>query len=175
MSDARWIEVEDDLDSACRHFENATKIYEEGGFDSPGLPGYKTRMALLHAMQSAHTSLEAALRRILAILGEEPPAGEQAPADLVKRVAKIITVPGHERPAILPPDVARDVDQTRRFRHRATHDYDNFDPGLAVPSLEAAGRLVKSLKPTIATFKQIIDPPSDRNAREPIRTAARGR
>lgn len=159
MSDARWIEVDDELESACHHFENATKIYDEGGFETPGLMGYKSRMALLHAMQSAHTSLEAALKRILSILGEEPPAGDQAHADLIKRVAKVVTVPGHERPAILPADVARDVDESRRFRHRAAHDYDNFDPVLAVPSVEAARRLVESLKPAIASFREMVDPP----------------
>jgi len=94
----------------------------------------------------------------LTILGEEPPAGDQAHADLVKRVAKVVTVSGYERPAILPADVACDVDESRRFRHRATHDYDNFDPALAAPSVEATRRLAKSLKPSIATFRELVDP-----------------
>lgn len=159
MSDARWIEVDDELESACRHFDNAAKIYDEGGFDSPALAGYKMRMALLHAMQSAHTSLEAALKRILGILGEELPSGDQAHADLIRRVAKIVTAPGHERPAILPADVARDVDESRRFRHRAIHDYDNFEPERALPSIEAARRLALSLRPAIASFREVVDPP----------------
>lgn len=159
MTDARWIEVEDDLDSACRHFGNAAWLADDGGFDEDGIAGYRARMALLHAMQSAHTSLEAALRRILDILSEEPPAGGNSHADLVKRVSRAIPTPGHSRPAILPPDVARDVDESRRFRHRATHDYDNFDPTLAGPSIEAARRLAASLKPCIAAFKDRIDPP----------------
>lgn len=167
MSDARWIEVDDDLDSACRHFDGASRLYDEGGFDTDGLTGYKARMALLHSMQSAHTSLEAALKRILEILGEELPAGDQSHADLVRRVARIITTPGHARPAILPEEVARDVDESRRFRHRATHDYDKFDPALAAPSLEAARRLAVALKPRIAEFREVVDPPSDTTARQP--------
>ena len=160
MTDARWIEVDDDVDSACRHFGNAAKLYDQGGFDAADLQGYKARMALLHAMQSGHASLEAALKRILEILGEEPPAGDQSHADLVRRAARVISTPGLSRPAILSGDVARDADETRRFRHRATHDYDNFEPTLAAPSIEAARRLASSLKPRIVAFRDAIDPPA---------------
>jgi ribonuclease HepT-like protein len=158
MTDARWIEVDDDLDSACRHFGNAARLYDEGGFDAGDLAGYRARMALLHAMQSGHASLEGALKRILEILGEEAPAGEQSHADLVKRVSRAVETPGHVRPAVLTPDIALDVDESRRFRHRATHDYDNFDPTLAVPSVEAARRLAVTLKPCIAAFRNQVDP-----------------
>lgn len=160
MTDARWIEVDDDIDAACRHFGNAAKLFEEGGFDAEGLSGYKARMALLHAMQAGHTSLEAALRRILDVLGEEPPTGDQSHADLVRRVARAVSTPGLSRPAILPEQVARDADEARRFRHRATHDYDNFDPARAMPSIEAARRLSAALKPAISAFRDRIDPPS---------------
>lgn len=159
MTDARWIEVEADLDSACLHFRNAACLADEGGFDVEGLSGYRAQMALLHAMQSAHTSLEVALKRILEILLEEAPAGGQSHIDLIRRVSKPVTASGHARPAILTQDIARDVDESRRFRHRATHDYDNFDPARATPSLEAARRLATSLKPCIAAFRDLIDPP----------------
>lgn len=158
MTDARWIEVEDDVDSACKHFLNAAKLYDEGGFDVAGLPGYKARMALLHSMQSGHTSLEAALKRILDILGEEPPTGDQSHTDLIRRAARVVTTPSHARPAIFSDDVALDVDESRRFRHRATHNYDNFDPASASPSVEAARRLSASLKLSIAAFRALIDP-----------------
>lgn len=88
MSDARWIEVEDDIESACRHFGNPAMLYDQGGFDVADLSGYKSRMALLHAMQAGHTSLEAALKRVLEILGEESPAGDYSHADLIKRAAR---------------------------------------------------------------------------------------
>ena len=161
MSDARWIEVEDDLDSACRHFGNATKLYDEGGFDAVGIAGYRATMALLHSMQAAHTSLEGALKRILEILGEEMSAGERSHADLVKRVSREVKTPGRLRPPILSSRVARDVDETRRFRHRASHDYDNFDPVLAIASIEAARRLATGLKPCIIAFRDTIDPPAE--------------
>ncbi|WP_376767954.1 ribonuclease toxin HepT-like protein [Jiella pacifica] len=62
------------------------------------------------------------------------------------------------RPAILPADVARDVDESRRFRHRATHDYDNFEPALAGPSIEAARRLATTLMDAVEDFRNIVDP-----------------
>ena len=160
MTDARWIEVEDDLESACGHFANAARLYDDGGFDAGDLAGYRARMALLHAMQSGHTSLEGALKRILDIPGEKTPTGDQAHADLVRRVSRAVDTPGHVRPAVLTPEVARDVDESRRFRHRATHDYDNFDPTRAVPSVEAARRLAESLRPCIAVFREKVDPPT---------------
>ncbi|WNJ89615.1 hypothetical protein [Bosea sp. 685] len=160
MTDARWVEVEDDLASACKHFRNAARLYDEGGFEAEGLNGYKSEMALQHAMQSGHTSLEGALKRILEILGEELPSGANSHADLIKRVTRSLEVEGHERPAILSGSVARDVDESRRFRHRATHDYDNFEADRAVPAIEAARRLAESLGPAIEAFKAVIDPPS---------------
>ena len=159
MTDARWTEVEDDLDSACRHFGNAARLFEEGGFDRDDLAGYKQDMALQHAMQSAHTSLEGALVRILEILDEERPTGERWHADLVRRTARPLTTPGRSRPAILSSEVAHDVDESRRFRHRATHNYDDFDPSQAVPSIAAARRLATSLKPCIAAFREKVDSP----------------
>ncbi|GJE56009.1 MULTISPECIES: ribonuclease toxin HepT-like protein [Methylobacterium] len=159
MTDARWTEVDDDLGAACRHFGRAADLFDEGGFDLDGLAGYKQDMALQHAMQSAHTSLENALVRILEILNEERPTGERWHADLVRRASRPLMTPGRSRPPILTPDVAGDVEETRRFRHRATHNYDDFDPTRAVPSIDAARRLATSLKPSIAAFRTTIDPP----------------
>lgn len=160
MTDARWIEVEDDLASARLHFANAARLFDEGGFDAADLSGYRNRMALMHAMQAGHTSLEGALRRVLAILGEEAPRGEQSHADLVRRASRALDLPDLARPAILTPEVARDVDESRRFRHRATHDYDNFEPELATRSIEAARRLAGSLGPCVAAFRAQVDPPT---------------
>jgi hypothetical protein len=160
VSDARWIEIDDDIEAACRHFGNAGRLFDEGGFDAQDLAGYRARMALLHAMQAGHTSLEAGLKRILALLGEEVPTGEQSHADLIRRVSRPVARPGLARPAVLPTSIAADVDEPRRFRHRATHDYDNFDPALARPAIEAARRLALGLKPSIAAFRDRIDPPA---------------
>jgi hypothetical protein len=158
VTDARWTEVDDDIASACRHFANAARLFDDGGFEADGLMGYRNRMALMHAMQAGHTSLEGALKRTLEILNEEAPRGEQSHADLVRRVSRPMNRPGHARPAILTPEVARDVDESRRFRHRASHDYDNFEPERAIPSIEAARRLAKALGPCITSFRDRIDP-----------------
>lgn len=90
MSDARWIEVDADMEAAIRHFEQAVALWRAGGFDAAGLDGYRSEMALMHALQSAHTSLEGGLVRILEILGEERPVGQNWHADLIKRVAKAV-------------------------------------------------------------------------------------
>jgi hypothetical protein len=46
-------------------------------------------MALMHALQSAHTSLESGLLRVLEMLGEERPVGEDWHAALIRRIAAI--------------------------------------------------------------------------------------
>ena len=65
MSDGRWFETDADIETAVRHFRQSVALYREGGFDAPGLAGYRAIMALMHALQAAHTSLESALVRIL--------------------------------------------------------------------------------------------------------------
>jgi hypothetical protein len=159
MTDARWIEVAAAVDEAVRHFTNATLLYDEGGFDGGGIAGYRAEMALMHAMQSAHTALEGALIRILAILGEEAPSGSSSHEDLIVRVSKAVSLPGLERPAILDEQIAADLHETRRFGHKAVHGYDSFDASKAVPSIEAARRLAVKLKTAIDAFKEEIDPP----------------
>ena len=52
----------------------------------------------MHSLQSAYTSPEAGLLRILEMLGEERPVGENWHADLVRRVAAELP---NKRPAIL--------------------------------------------------------------------------
>lgn len=112
-----------------------------GGFDQAGLRGYQAEMALMHALQSAHTSLENGFSRILELLGEERPIGRIWYADLIRRIAK--DLPG-SRPAILSPILAEAADETRRFRHRATHDYDAFESVDLKPTIRAADILVKN-------------------------------
>ena len=63
-----WEEVEGDVAAAVHHYQMATALHEKGGFDDPGLSGYLANMALMHAMQSAHISLESALLKILSII-----------------------------------------------------------------------------------------------------------
>jgi hypothetical protein len=174
MTDARWVEVEDDIRAACRHIRMAARLYDAGGFGDPevededlpeeDLDAYRARMALQHAMQSAHTSLEGGLKRILEILGEEVPSGQHSHADLVKRVSRPLALPGLERDAILAPEIVRDVNESRRFRHRAMHDYDNFEPDRATLSIDAARRLHAALLPCIEAFRNSVDPPEEESS-----------
>lgn len=160
MTDTRWLDVEDDLAAATRHFRNTARLYDAGGFDEPDLDGYRVRMGLQHAMQAGYTPLEGALHRILDILGEEAPTGPNSHADLVRRVSRPVRLPDRSRPAILTSEAAADADEARRFRHRAAHDYDSFQPDRAAPSIAAARRLADSLEHSIRAFRDQIDPPS---------------
>lgn len=155
MSDARWIEVNADMASAAKHFARAVEIFAAGDLEGEDLASYKNRMALLQAMQSGYTSMEAGLERILAILGEEKPVDSGAyHADLVRRVSRPIP---DVRPAILPPDLARAIDETRRFRHVARKSYDDFSPTRADPAVAAAGVVRDALEPAIAAFRAAMD------------------
>jgi hypothetical protein len=158
MSDARWFEVQADVDAAIRHFRQSVELYRKGGFDAPGLDGYQAEMALMHALQSAHTSLEGGLLRILEMLGEERPAGENWHADLIARVAAAL--PGR-RPAIINARIAEAATETRRFRHRATHNYDSFRVQDVSRTIEAAATLASGLQTDILAFRRVIDPPED--------------
>jgi hypothetical protein len=154
MSDARWFEVDEDVAAAVKHFGMSVDLFAAGGFEGDDLGAYRARMALMHAMQSGHTSLESALVRILDLLGEEAPSGREWHADLIKRVS--CEIPG--RPAILPPDLTRAVGETRRFRHIAMRSYGSFDMELSWPSVLAAGVVARNIGPAIASFKAVIDP-----------------
>ncbi len=155
MSDARWFEVDADIAAAIRHFKKSVELYDKGGFDDPGINGYQAEMALMHALQSAHTSLEAGLVRILEILGEEKPVGEGWHSDLIRRVGA--TLPGR-RPPILGAAIAKAANETRKFRHRATHNYDSFEVQETSATIDAAKALTLGLAAEIAAFKAAIDP-----------------
>ncbi len=155
MRDARWIEIEIDLENAIGHFKKSITLFELGGFSEGGIQGYQAEMALMHAVQSGHTSLESSLLRILEMLDEERPAGRNWHADIIRRAATAL--PGR-RPKILSNDLAKAVDETRRFRHRATHNYDSFEIADFTPTIKALHELVQKLRVEIALFKNSIDP-----------------
>lgn len=111
-------------------------------------------MAFLHAMLSGHTSLEAALVRILELLEEEAPRGRHSHADLIARVCRSIG----ERPAILTGETAAAADETRRFRSISAHAYDKFDRTRAGPAVQAATTLARTLSAQIKAFRDKIDP-----------------
>ncbi|MCG6114952.1 MAG: hypothetical protein MEQ84_07095 [Mesorhizobium sp.] len=109
-------------------------------------------------------SAEAGLLRLMRLLDEEIPQGDDWHYKLIERLRNAV-VGAHERPAVLPDAVATDLHETRAFRHRAIHSYGEFDVSRAGPSLAAARRLVESLPAAVEAFKQIIDPPNDHTHR----------
>jgi hypothetical protein len=154
MSDGRWFEIEGDVTAAMEHFARSLELLAEGGFEDAGLAGYRSRMALMHAMQAGHTSLESALVRALRLLQEEPPTGNDWHADLIRRVSSAVA----GRPALLIPELAKAATATRRFRHVAMRSYGPFDLELSRPAVLAAGVIVRDLQGAIAAFKAAIDP-----------------
>ena len=156
MSDARWIEVFDDMKWAVEHFSRAVQIYQAGGFHGDDLDAYKARMALLQAMQSGHTSLEGGFERILEILGEEKPVSSNYHADLVRRVSRHL--PG-DRPAVVSGNLADAIDETRRFRHVARKNYNNFRVEEAYRAIDAAAVVRDQLIGAIQNFQQAVDLP----------------
>ncbi len=158
MSDARWTDVFEDARQAAEHFARSVQLYEAGGFSGDDLDAYRARMAFMHAVQSGHTSLEAALLRILEILGEETPTGEQWHRDLITRAAR--AMPGeYGRPPILKGELGRHADETRRFRNLATRSYGTFDPAKARSTVIAARALSTGLLPALLSIQEAADPP----------------
>ncbi len=157
MSDARWLDVADDVAEAALHFRNAVALHGSGRYGAGDLDSYRDGMALMHALQAGHTSAEQALTRILRILAEDLPTGEDWHRKLIERAAKS-NGKAHSRPAILSPPVAADLDETRRFRNRAMRAYGRFDAARIGPTLDAAGRLAATLAADIERFKGVVDP-----------------
>lgn len=155
MTDGRWTDVAADFAAAAEHFRSAADLYELGGFEAPGLDGYRARMAFMHAMQAAHTSLEAGLVRILETIGEERPIGERWHADRIRRVG--LDRAGM-RPAILDPELSAAADETRRFRNRAMRAYEDFDSDRARPAVAAARKLADGLPAALQRFIAVLDP-----------------
>lgn len=159
MSTASWSDIDEDVENAVRHFSMAITIAAESEFDDAGTKGYIASMALMHSMQSAHTSVEVALKRLMRVLDEPLPDDPDWHERLISRLARPITG-SSARPALLSRELAEDLQETRSFRHRAMHNYDHFRVERAKPALDAAGRIVASLPEAFRQFRAIVDPPS---------------
>ena len=105
----------------------AVRLHAKNGFGGDDLGAYRAPMALQHALQSSHTAAEAALVRVLQIIGEETPTDADRHKALIRRLTRERTGDS-PRPALLSEATAADLNETRRFRHRAMHAYDGFDP-----------------------------------------------
>ncbi|HEY6430458.1 MAG TPA: hypothetical protein VIZ17_00620 [Acetobacteraceae bacterium] len=154
MSDARWFDIDADIDSAVTHLTRAAELFRTRDMNGDELDAYMARMAFMHAVMAGHTSLENALTRILRLLGEEAPSGETWHADLIRRVSRA----SGDRPPILDADLSRAADRTRRFRHVAARGYDSFDPEEAAPAVSAAELLAARVPDAIARLRAAIDP-----------------
>lgn len=121
MSDDRWIDIAADTAAAVDHFSRAIQIDRQSDLQADNMDGYVRRMVFMHAMLAGHTSLEKALLRILQVQGEDAPSGNQWHADLIQRAGRTTD----RRPAILPTDLVRAADRTRKFRHVAVRAYDS--------------------------------------------------
>jgi len=151
MTDARWLEVDDDLKSAEEHFRNAVALFDEGLSAGRDLQSYKGRMAFMQAMQAGYTSLEGAFGRILEILGEEKPtSGDDYHAQIVRRVGRAIP---NSRPAIVTGDLWAAVDEARRFRHVARLRYNDFDLSKVGPAVDAAKAISTGIQGEIKKFR----------------------
>jgi hypothetical protein len=95
------------------------------------------------------------LLRILEMLSEERPVGEDWHMALIRRVATVL--PGR-RPSILSMELADAADETRRFRHRAVHNYDSFRVAEIGQTIRSAELLASRLKAEIQAFGQAVDP-----------------
>lgn len=159
MTDARWLDIDAKIESSVTHFRHALEV-SEASAKAPATEFQKMLHdnAMMHAMQTAHTSAESALEKVLDILGETRPSGDNWHAELLDRAGRVIPDGDFARGVILPPDVLADLHETRRFRHVATRSYDTFDPRRSGPSFEAAARLINTLPRAIHAFKESIDP-----------------
>ena len=157
MSDARWNEVDNDVRSAVGHFSMAVRLHEKLDCCKDDFETYQVEMALMHAMQSGHTSFESAMTRILDMLQEERPSGESWHRDLVIRVSNALG----NRPAILDSDLERAANETRSFRILATGSYDTFSRERCGPAISAAHVLVDGVPKAVSKFRHLVDPPAN--------------
>lgn len=157
MSDPRWLDVQSNVESAVLHFSRAIQIHDKGISAAADRDFYMVSMAFMHAMLAGHTSAEVAIERILDILDEQKPSGPDWHQMLIRRMAR--PVEGRlARPALLTEQLAKAMTETKNFRHRALHTYDDFNFARAMPAVKAARIVVEMLPPAVATFRGAVDP-----------------
>ena len=153
-SDASWFDIQASVTAAVRHFGGAVDLFDRLPHINNEKDRYAFEMGFMHAMQSGHTSMEAALLRILGLFKEEAPTGARWHADLIDHVVQ----PVRNRPPVLKPATAKAANETRQFRRIATHAYDSFDHTKAVRPVESARALITLLPADVGAFRQATDP-----------------
>jgi hypothetical protein len=129
-------------------------IFDSVNLNADDLNGYMARMALMHSMQSGYTSFENGLKRILAMIEEPLPRGDDWHAALLSRAEKSIE---GSRPAIFSSSFIATADQVRRFRHVATRSYDNFNVAEVSSSIDAATLMAENLMDEFDTFRDAME------------------
>lgn len=152
MTEELWEEVEGDVAVAVHHYQMATALLEKDGLNDPGLSGYLANMALMHAMQSAHISLESALLKILSIIQEERPDGDTWDTDLIKRASRSLP----SRPHILPADLYDAACISLECKKTAQYEYDSFSGDEWTTEMQAARKLAGELAVAVFAFKSAI-------------------
>lgn len=151
----RWDDVLETARSAAAHFRAAERIFQRGGVDDMDEAGYEMRMALYHAMQSAHTALESALRRSLIALGQQPPSGADWHKQLLVIAASQCSPNGCR---LLGPESAAAASETLGFRHFVSHAYDApFVDHRALPAVLAGRFLADRIEAEISAFVEDIN------------------
>jgi hypothetical protein len=107
VSDSRWSDVEADVEQALTHFAMAIGILEAGGFDDPGVEGYKSTAAFKQGNGCRLYRRRARDRGILNILGEELPTRCDFHKVLLDRVTRPLTG-DHAHPAIFDEDLKQE-------------------------------------------------------------------
>jgi hypothetical protein len=155
MSDARWFDIEADVEAAIVHFTQARALFEAGGFTGDDLTAYRSQMALMHSMQCAYSSLEMAFERIMELVAEQKPTGVDYHAALVRRLSHPLP---SKRPALLHGALVDAVDEVRRFRHVVRHAYQGFDVVRAAPAVMSGMVVTERIRQALQDFKRAIDP-----------------
>lgn len=158
--DAKWISIKQDFASAAYHSRLACELYASPQFDaastSEDIQTKAFLMAFLHAMQSAYTSLENGLLRILIVFEESRPMGGFWQKDLLSRAAKHVG----DRPPILDDISHKQADELRRFRNLVMTGYSDLDLKHAVPAVTAAYHMNQNLVKLLSQFIELVDPES---------------
>ena len=159
-----WVFVEENFLDSSKHFRRAARLHKDfsallEGSDTEihqlSDAEYAARMAICHAMQIAHTSLEMGLERAFGLLEEPVSKGASWHKDIIDQAKEI-----EGRPAILSPDCIAAAHETRAFRNIASRRYqgDFLFEGLS-SAVTAGAYLSENLNRQIEYFLNRLNPP----------------
>lgn len=105
-------------------------------------------------LQHYYTGIEDALLRIAEELDGSAPSGDEWHRLLLDQMS--LDIP-EVRPALLTPELSRELHVLRRFRHRVRHAYDeDYEWGKMAEPLEARARATKLLPGFFARITSVV-------------------